>query len=181
MPSLERHIGVLLGELRCLRLRFLAITIVSAVEIRYRAGLAERFDEKRVVGPAGTGNLEEPYAEFREKLPSIQGRPDGRVMNQQVVDIPLGNGEGLALRANPPLVAAIEPAFVGRVGVDDACANRAFSRCRWVRGRSRQSGSCRRTSSARSSRPAPKWRPIRLARRRFRSCKRFRSPHWACR
>ena len=104
VPTLKRQQRVGVHEVLRLLGRFLAVAVIRGVEVPDAVGLAKCFYQEGVVGPAGAGDfLEADVVRVQERL-AVDGRPDGRVVAQQMRRI--GDGERLLGWVDAVLVAA---------------------------------------------------------------------------
>lgn len=133
VPALYGQQRVVQRErLRFLR-RLLAIAIVRRVQIGDASRLAQRFDEERVVRPAGARVLAKADSASIEKLLAIDSRPNGRVVGQQMRRI--ADCKRLPAWLDAVAVAAVKLALLGSVGHPDAPVrglhdvHRAVKRC----------------------------------------------------
>ena len=122
VPALEGDKRALLRERLRFLGRFLAVAVVGGVQIPDTVGLAQRFQQKRVVSPAGARDLLEADAVIVEERLAVNGRPDGWVMAKQVGR--LRDGEGLLRGLDAVLVAAVELALLLGVWHPDAPVGR---------------------------------------------------------
>lgn len=105
VPALQRQQRVVEGKVLRLFRRLLAVTIVFGVEVPDAVGLAERFNQERVVCPAGAWNLPEADVVLVQERFAIDCRPNGRMMAKQMGGI--GDGKRLLRRLNAAFVAAL--------------------------------------------------------------------------
>ena len=82
----------------------LAVEVVRLVHVGNAVRGAEGLNQEGVVGPASARNLQEADAALAQELSSVQGSPDGRVVEHELNA--LSHGKGLAGRAYAPLVRA---------------------------------------------------------------------------
>ena len=85
--------------------RLLAVAVVFGVKVTDAVGLAERFNQERVVCPAGAWNLPEADVVLVQERCAIDCRPNGRMMAKQMGGI--GDGKRLLRRLNAAFVAAL--------------------------------------------------------------------------
>lgn len=122
VPALQRQQRVVEGKVLRLFRRLLAVTIVFGVEVPDAVGLAERFDQERVVCPAGARNLPEADVVLVQERFAVNCRPNGRMVAEKMCGI--GDGKRLLRRLDAAFVAAIDlPLLVG-VGHPDAPVRR---------------------------------------------------------
>lgn len=117
VPAIKRHQGVTLGQGCGLLGRFLAVAIIRFGPVDDGLCLTERFDEERIVGPACTGNFLKPDIVLQQKITTIDCRPNGRMMGQQVRGIV--NGERLLGRFNATAIRAVQLDLLRSIGVTD--------------------------------------------------------------
>ncbi len=156
VPALKRQQRVAVREVLRLLRRFLAVAVVRGVEIPNAIGLAQRFYQEGAVGPAGAGNfLEADVVRIQERF-AVDGRPDGRMMAQQVRRV--GNGERLLGGVDAVLVTAVQLALLLGFGHPDAPVGRLHDvKRRALVGKTMwRRPACRRTCPAQSNRRAPR-------------------------
>lgn len=97
---------------------FFPIAVKGLVKVGNGFSLAKRLHQKGVVGPAGTGDFLKADAVFPEEVGSINGRPDGRMMGQQVRGV--ADSERLRGWMDAVAVAAVQLFLLRSVGQPDA-------------------------------------------------------------
>lgn len=117
VPAIKRHQRIALGQGGCLLGRFLAIAVIRFGPVGDGLCLTERFDEERIVGPACTGDFLKPDIVLQQKIATIDCRPNGRVMGQQVRGVV--NGERLPRRFNATAIRAVQLDLLRGIGVAD--------------------------------------------------------------
>lgn len=106
VPAIKRHQGVALCQGGRLLGRFLAVAVIRFWPVGDGLCVAECFDEERIVGPACTGDFLKPDIVLQQKIATIDCRPNGRMMGQQVWSVV--NGERLPRRFNAPTIRAVQ-------------------------------------------------------------------------
>lgn len=117
VPAIKRHQRIALGQGGSLLGRFLAIAVIRFWPVGDGLCLTERFDEERIVGPACTGDFLKPDIVLQQKIVTIDCRPNGRMMGQQVRGVV--NGERLPRRFNAPAIRAVQLDLLRGIGVAD--------------------------------------------------------------
>ena len=115
VPAIKRHQGVALGQSGCLFGCFLAVAVIRLGPVSDRLCLAERFDKEWIIGPARTGDFLKPDIVLQQEVATIDCRPNGRMMGQQVWSVV--NGERLPRRFNATAICAVKFDLLGGIGV----------------------------------------------------------------